>query len=332
MATNNDEDLHSPFELGSSTKKFSLLIIQYVLSTNQSFHYSDVPLCENQPLRRVQNEFLIDRMFKDEMNTNYSSQQQQQQRSPNQSSYTNVLNHASPLQTPSSDHRDIDALSDAGTYIIEDDSDIARDDEPEQDLEQPPPPPPPEQEELDETSQSNSSSSFKRYTKTRKNRQGTFEIHALSATAASSTAPSHTVSRPVVDSNVPTHDLSPSSSSSSANLSSSSSLLSLPTESDNSVRKEPEGASHYMIDDKSSTGLIYARQRPNSLSQKQRPITPPQNPIKTSECFGKIHWDARERFDYFSLVSLVISPTFETKPFPSTANTALRRKLETQHK
>lgn len=246
------------------------------------FYYLDVPLCENQPVKRVQNEFLIDRMFKDEMNTNCTSQQQQQQRSPNQSSYTNVLNHASPLLTPSSDHRDIDALSDAGTYIIEDDSDIARDDEPEQDLEQPPP----EEHEPNETSQSNSSTSFKRYTKTRKNRQGTFDIHALSS-SSSATAPSHPVSRPVVDSNVPTHDLSPSSSSSSANLSSSSSLLSLPTESDNSIRKEPEGASHYLIDDKSSTGLIYARQRPNSLSQQQCPVTPPQNPIKQSECFGK---------------------------------------------
>lgn len=233
-------------------------------------------------------------MFKDEMNTNYVSQQQ---RSPNQSSYTNVLNHASPILTPSSDHHDIDALSDAGTYIIEDDSDIARDDEPEQDLEQPSASIEHEQNNL---SQSESPSTFKRYTKTRKNRQGTFDIHAL-ATSSSSTVPSNTVNRPIVDSNVPTHDLSLSSSSSSANLSSSSSLLSLPTESDNSIRKEPEGASHYMIDDKSSTGLIYARQRPNSLSQQQCSITPPQNPIKPSECFGKTKQDntkAFERFDH----------------------------------
>lgn len=220
-------------------------------------------------------------MFKDEMNTNYTSQQQ---RSPNQSSYTNVLNHASPILTPSSDHHDIDALSDAGTYIIEDDSDIAHDDEPEQDLEQPPPTS--VEHEQNEISQSNSPSTFKRYTKTRKNRQGTFDIHALASSSAAA-VPSNTVNRPIVDSNVPTHDLSLSSSSSSANLSSSSSLLSLPTESDNSIRKEPEGASHYMIDDKSSTGLIYARQRPNSLSQQRRSITPPQNPIKPSECFGK---------------------------------------------
>ena len=259
-------------------------------------------------------------MFKDEMNTNYTSQQQ---RSPNQSSYTNVLNHASPILTPSSDHHDIDALSDAGTYIIEDDSDIAHDDEPEQDLEQPPPS---VEQEQNEISQSNSPSTFKRYTKTRKNRQGTFDIHAL----ASSTVPTNTVNRPIVDSNVPTHDLTLSSSSSSANLSSSSSLLSLPTESDNSIRKEPEGASHYMIDDKSSTGLIYARQRPNSLSQ-QRSITPPQNPVKPSECFGK-KFNQRSLKYSIILFSLVISPTCETKPFPTTVNTGFRRKIETQIK
>jgi hypothetical protein len=231
-------------------------------------------------MKKIQNDFLIDRMFKDEMNSNFTSQQQQ--RSPNQSSYTNVLNHASPLLTPSSDHHDIDALSDAGTYIIEDDIDIARDDEPEQDLEQ----------QQKDTPKQKSSSSFKRYTKTRKNRQGTFDIHAISssttAAAATTTTAAHTVNRPIVDLNIPTHDLCSSSSSSSVNLSSSSSLLSLPTESDNSIRKEPEGASHYIIDDKSSTGIIYARQRPNSLSQQQpRSVTPPQNQIKQSECFGK---------------------------------------------
>ncbi len=239
------------------------------------FHCSDVPLCENQSLKKIQNDFLIDRMFKDDMNSNFTSQQQQ--RSPNQSSYTNVLNHASPLLTPSSDHHDIDALSDAGTYIIEDDIDIARDDEPEQDLEQ-----------QNDTPEQKSSPPFKRYTKTRKNRQGTFDIHAILSPSTTTTTTPHTVNRPIVDLNIPTHDLS--SSSSSANLSSSSSLLSLPTESDNSIRKEPEGASHYIIDDKSSTGLIYARQRPNSLSQQQqqqRSITPPQNQIKPSECFGK---------------------------------------------
>ncbi len=234
----------------------------------------DVPICENQSLKRIQNDFLIDRMLKDDNNSNFSSQQ----RSPNQSSYTNVLNHPSPLLTPSSDHHDIDALSDAGTYIIDDDIDIARDDEPEQDIEQ--------QNDIQEQTSSSLSSPFKRYAATKRNRHGTFEIHSLSSPPPTTT---HTVTRPIVDLNIPTHDLSSSSSSSSANLSSSSSLLSLPTESDNSIRKEPEGASHYIIDDKSSTGLIYARQRPNSLSQQQqqRSITPPQNQIKPSECFGK---------------------------------------------
>ncbi len=238
----------------------------------------DVPLCENQSLQKIQNDFLIDRMLKDDNNSNFTSQQ----RSPNQSSYTNVLNHPSPLATPSSDHHDIDALSDAGTYIIEDDIDIARDDEPEQDIEQ--------KNDTQEQTSPSVSSSFKRYAKTKRNRHGTFDIHSISSSSIT-TATTHNVHRPVVDLNIPTHNLSSpssssSSSSSSANLSSSSSLLSLPTESDNSIRKEPEGASHYFIDDKSSTGLIYARQRPNSLS-KQRCITPPQNPTKPAECFGR---------------------------------------------
>jgi hypothetical protein len=233
------------------------------------FHCLDVPLCENPSLKKIQNDFLIDRMLKDDTNSNFTSQQ----RSPNQSSYTNVLNHASPLLTPSSDHHDIDALSDAGTYIIEDDIDIARDDEPEHDIEQ--------QNDIQEQSLS---STFKRYAKTKRHRHGTFDLHAM---IPSTTTATHTVNRPVVDLNLPIRDLSSSSSSSSsADISSSSSLLSLPTESDISIRKEPEGASHYIINDKSSAGLIYARQRPNSLSQK-RSITPPSNQIKSSECFGK---------------------------------------------
>jgi len=238
----------------------------------------DVPLCENPSLKKIQSDFLIDRMLKDNNNLSFSSQQ----RSPTQSSYTNILNHVSPLLTPSSDHHDIDTLSDAGTYIIEDDIDIARDDEPEQDIEP--------QNDTQEQNSSTLSSPFRRYAATKKNRHGTFEIHPLSSPTSSTK--SQTVNRPIVDSNIPTHDLSsPSSSSSSspsssANLSSSSSLLSLPTESDNSIRKEPEGASHFIIDDKSSTGLIYARQRPNTLLQQPRSITPPQNQIKPSECFG----------------------------------------------
>jgi hypothetical protein len=222
-------------------------------------------------LKNIQNDFLIDRMLKDDSNSNFTSQH----RSPNQSSYTNVLNHISPALTPSSDHRDIDALSDAGTYIIEDDIDIAQDDEPEQDIEQ--------ENDIDEQhSPSSKSSPFKRYATTKRNRHGTFDIHA-----------------PIVD--IPTHDLSsPTSSSVSANSSSSSSLLSLPTESDNNIRKEPEGASHHIINDKSSTGLVYSRQRPNTLSQQKRSITPPQNQIKPAECFGKKNNLTKNYHCYFS--------------------------------
>ena len=214
-------------------------------------------------------------MLKDGSNSNFTSQH----RSPNQSSCTNVLHHTSPALTPSSDHHDIDALSDAGTYIIEDDIDIAQDDEPEQDIE-----PQNDIHEQNSPSSTSKTSPFKRYATTKRNRHGTFDIHSLSSSATLT----HTVNRPIVD--IPTHDLSsPTSSSISANSSTSSSLLSLPTESDTNIRKEPEGASHYIIDDKSSTGLIYARQRPNILSDQQikRSITPPQNQIKPSECFGK---------------------------------------------
>ena len=102
-----------------------------------------------------------------------------------------------------------------------------------------------------------------------------------------STSTTQTVNRPIVDTTTPTHDLSPpsSTSSSSRNSSCSSSLLSLPTESDiSSLRKEPEGASPYTIDDKSS---LHLRQR------QKRPITPPQNSIKPAECFGKIRFSFR---------------------------------------
>ncbi|CAF0763423.1 unnamed protein product [Adineta ricciae] len=283
MSTNDEQDLHSPFEL-------------------------DVPICENQPMKKIQNDFLIDRMLKDETNSNYSSQH----RSINQSSYTNVLNHSSPLVTPSSDHHDIDALSDAGTYIIEDDLDIAHDDEPEQDVEEEEER---QQQQHNDTQESissplSTSSPFKRYATTKRNRHGTFDIHGISS---SSTATStHAVTRPIVDLNIPTHDLSSPSSSSSANLSSSSSLLSLPTESENSIRKEREDGSHQINGTKSSSGLAYVRQRPNTLLS-QRPITPPQNQIKPAECF-------------------VISPTLDTKPFPNNIGNGSRRKLDAQWK
>jgi len=88
----------------------------------------------------------------------------------------------------SDNNHDIDTLSDAGTYIIDDD-------------------------ESEQKLNSSSSSSFKRYGNQTKTRHGTFDIHGL----ISSTA--HTIHRPVVDSNIPKHDLSVLSSSSSSNSS-----------------------------------------------------------------------------------------------------------------
>ena len=263
MNTNDEEDLHSPFELGKNN------CLSLGGSLTSSIVFVDVPLCEHQPLKKIQNEFLIDRMLKDDDNRSY--------RSPNHSQCSTSLNQPSPLVTPSGDHRDIDALSDAGTYIIEDDGDIAQDDEPERDIE-------PVHDSNDQASVTSSSvsSPFRRYVTTKRGRHGTFDIQGL----ASSNVPA--VNRPIVDSNPSNRDLSsPSSSSSSRHSSSSSSLLSLPTESDHSVRKEPEGASHHTMDDQSSNGLVYTRQRPTTLLQQKRSITPPQNPIKPAECFGK---------------------------------------------
>jgi hypothetical protein len=74
-----------------------------------------------------------------------------------------------------------DTVSDAGTYIIED----------------------------DDSEKKLSPSSFKRYVNQAKNRHGTFDIHGL----ISSTA--HTIHRPIVDSNLQKKDLSLSSSNSS---------------------------------------------------------------------------------------------------------------------
>ena len=238
-------------------------------------------------------------MLKDDSNTS-------QNRSSNQLSYVNVLNHSSPLLTPSSDHHDIDALSDAGTYVIEDDIDIARDDE---DIEQKND----AQEKISQTS--TTSSSFKRYATSQRNRHGTFDIHGVSSKLT------HNVNRPIVDLNVSTHDLSSPLSSSS-----SSSLLSLPTESDNSIRKEPEDTSHYMIDDKSSTSVVYARQQSN---KHQCPTSSSQNPIKPAEYFGNLSIENKLFLLFFLLV---ISPTFETKTFPNTINVVSCRKTDTRWK
>ena len=176
------------------------------------------------------------------------------------------MNVSASLPTPTTEQRDVDALSDAGTYVIEDDeADVAQDDEPEVEPEPPQP------------TQNQTPSPFRRYVTSKRHRHGTFEIRSLAPTSTT-----QGVHRPIVDSTTPSRDLSsPSSSSGSSRKSScSSSLLSLPTESDTSLRKEPEGASHHMLDDQSSNLHLNSRQR------SKRPITPPQNAIKPAECFG----------------------------------------------
>jgi hypothetical protein len=173
-------------------------------------------------------------------------------------------NHTPNLLTPSSDHYDIDALSDAGTYIIEDDPDIVQDDITEQN--------------------NNSSSSFKRYANPSKHRHGTFDIHGMISSAA------HTIHRPVVDSNIPTRDIPSPSLSNSSSL---SSVHSFSNENDQSIQKDVENAS----ENKSSNGLKSAS---NTLLQ-QKSTTPPKIQIKPAECFGKtLHKKTFLHVIYFS--------------------------------
>jgi len=141
-------------------------------------------------------------------------------------------NHTLDLLTPSSDHHDIDALSDAGTYIIEDDVDMAQNNNSEPKM--------------------NASSLHRRYVNQTRNRHGTFDIQGLKP------ATEHTIDRPLVDLNTPTHDLSSSSSSSS------SSLISPLVENDFSI-------------------LNSFTHAPTTLLQQQST----QNQIKPAECFGK---------------------------------------------
>jgi hypothetical protein len=140
-------------------------------------------------------------------------------------------NHTLDLLTPSSDHHDIDALSDAGTYIIEDDVDMAQNNNSEPKM--------------------NASSLHRRYVNQTRNRHGTFDIQGLKP------ATEHTIDRPLVDLNSPTHDLSSSSSS-------SSSLISPLVENDFSI-------------------LNSFTHAPTTLLQQQST----QNQIKPAECFGK---------------------------------------------
>ncbi|CAF0921293.1 unnamed protein product [Rotaria sordida] len=143
-------------------------------------------------------------------------------------------NQTSNIIIPSSDHHDIDTLSDSGTYIIEDDGDIAHDDELEQ--------------------KNNSSSTFKRYVNQIKNRHGTFDIHQL----VSSTT--KTINRPIIDSNISTNEF----------ISSSSSILSFSNENDDNIHKEFEDT----FENKSSNGLIdtsnvFLQQQSITSSQNQ---------------------------------------------------------------
>jgi hypothetical protein len=82
-----------------------------------------------------------------------------------------------------------------------------------------------------------------------------------------SSAP-HTISRPVVDSTIPTDDSPLSSSSPNSSL---SSLHSIPTDNEDNILE------------KSS---INTKQRPNTLLIQQSTILPP-NQIKPAESFGE---------------------------------------------
>ncbi|UJR13378.1 hypothetical protein I4U23_000395 [Adineta vaga] len=97
-------------------------------------------------------------------------------------------NKTSNLHTPSSDQHDTDALSDAGTYNIDDD----------------------DVDPIQDTKLNPSSSIAKRYVNQSKTRHGTFDLRGIIPQT------SHTVNRPVVDVNIPTRDLSLSSNTSSA--------------------------------------------------------------------------------------------------------------------
>jgi hypothetical protein len=131
-------------------------------------------------------------------------------------------------QTRSAAQHDLDAVSDTGTYTIENDDDQVQDVKPKPTLKP-------------------SSSVLKRYVNESKSRHGTFDLHGMISAAM------HTVTRPVVDMNIPTRDL-PSASSNSSSLSSI-----------NSLSDEP----HLL-----------------SPSDQFMPTTPLKNQIKPAESFG----------------------------------------------
>ncbi|CAF3711818.1 unnamed protein product [Rotaria sp. Silwood1] len=136
--------------------------------------------------------YTSDMTTKDEENLNYSSDVQL------------CDNHTSDFVIPSSDHHDIDTLSDAGTYIIEDDNELEQ--------------------------KNNSSLAYKRYVCQTKNRHGTFDIHQLI------TSTTQTINRPIIDLNISKNDLVSSSSS-------SSSIVSFSNENDHNIHNELENQS-----------------------------------------------------------------------------------------
>ncbi|CAF4072921.1 unnamed protein product [Adineta steineri] len=162
-----------------------------------------------------------------------------------QLSDNNTLN----FHTRSAEFHDIDVLSDAGTYIIDDDIDVIQTDISKQKINPPP-------------------STLRRYVNQTNNRHGTFDIHGLISPNP------HTVIRPIVDMNIPTRDLSSSSSNSS---SSSSSIHSFPDELEHTFHND----STVQFQNNVSNNFNYER---NTLLQQQLK-TPPKNQIKPVECF-----------------------------------------------
>lgn len=173
-----------------------------------------------------------------------------------------IQDQRSSLRTPSSDYRDLDGLSDAETYVIEDAADVAQDDQPEQDVE----------ENLQQTTPVQQPM-MRRYANRAKNRHGTFDIQGMLSAVA------NTIHRPIVDANIPTRD----QTSAISNSSTSSSLVSHSADLDSnliSTSSDEHQPAHTL-------GHVQhrQRQRPTSLVEQQS-HTPPQHLVKPAESFG----------------------------------------------
>ena len=178
-----------------------------------------------------------------------------------------VQDQRSSLRTPSSDYRDLEGLSDAETYVIEDEADVARDDQPEHDIE----------ENLQQTTPVQQPL-MRRYANRAKNRHGTFDIQGMLSAVA------NTIHRPIVDSNIPTRDRTSSSLvSHSAEL--DLNPISSPTEEHNPT--------HTLLH------VPQQQQRPTSLIEPSS-RTPPQHLIKPAESFGMISDEESRRHVYLS--------------------------------